>query len=158
MEIDKSSKLQFFGPTINVKIGFDIESYFGKKPVSFDSQEEHVALIDTGASESCIDSELAALYNLPVIDRRPYHGINGLNYFNLHLCQIHIPELNFTMHGKFSGVHLSDGGIENYKALLGRDFLKNFKFEYDGYKGNFKITIPEDRILELIDSSKTHED
>ena len=36
----KSSKLQFFGPTINVKIGFDMESYFGKKPVSFDSQEE----------------------------------------------------------------------------------------------------------------------
>ena len=67
-----------YGPTLIVSIGFD-PNYNPATPtvlpipgiVGVD------ALVDTGASESCIDSLLAAQLNLPVVDKRPISGIHG---------------------------------------------------------------------------------
>jgi hypothetical protein len=49
------------------------------------------ALVDTGATESCIDSMLATQLGLPVADKRMVAGIHGSQEVSFHLAQIHIP-------------------------------------------------------------------
>jgi predicted aspartyl protease len=92
------------------------------------------ALIDTGASSSCIDAGLAMQLNLPIINRETFAGVGGLHAFNVHLAQIRSPELKFTFYGAFAGVGLAAGG-QRHSVLIGRDFLSHFKMVYDGTTG-----------------------
>lgn len=131
--------LEYRGPTIFVQIGFDH---------NFDSNKESVpnlpatllpALVDTGASESCIDSTLAEELGLPVDNRQTVSGVHGAQQVNMHPAQIYIPDLDFLMSGLFAGAHLQAGG-QHHRALLGRDFLRNFTMTYDGRTGTVRIT------------------
>ena len=97
-----------FGPTLTVRIGFDDQFGPGRDP-DF-PETEYQALVDTGASHSCIDSGLAASLKLPVIDRVGLAGALGGGQVNLHLAQILIPSLQTTVYGGFAGVHLHAGG------------------------------------------------
>jgi gag-polyprotein putative aspartyl protease len=129
-----------YGPTLIVSIGFD-PNYNPATPtvlpipgiVGVD------ALVDTGASESCIDSLLAAQLNLPVVDKRPISGIHGKEEVNMHLAQIYVPALAYTIYGAFAGVHLVAGG-QTHKALLGRTFLRRFRLIYEGDTGSVTIS------------------
>jgi predicted aspartyl protease len=96
------------------------------------------ALVDTGASESCIDGTLAAALKLPVVDRRMTAGAHGAKEVNMHLAQIHIPSLKFTIYGAFAGVDLHAGG-QIHSALIGRTFLQHFKMIYDGTTGSVEL-------------------
>src|SRR5205823_6239775 len=98
-------------------------------------------LVDTGASESCIDSLLAAQLNLPIVDRRPTSGAHGSLEVNMHLAQVRIPALNFTIYGAFAGVRLAVGG-QTHRALIGRTFLQRFTMVYEGRTG--AVTISSD--------------
>ena len=128
-----------YGPTILVQIGFDPE--FGlsaSRHPNLPANTFH-ALVDTGATESCIDSALAIELNLPVVDRRLVAGVHGANEVNVHLAQIHIPALPHTIVGMFAGVHLTAGG-QPYSALIGRTFLRNFNMTYEGRTGAVVIS------------------
>ena len=59
----------------------------------------------------------------------------------MHLAQIHVPSLNFTIYGAFAGVHLKTGG-QIHQALIGRTFLQNFTMVYEGLTGT--VTISKD--------------
>lgn len=96
-----------FGPTLRVNIGFD--PAFKPDSVPAPGLTDLPALVDTGASESCIDSLLAAQLNLPIIDRRKVSGVHRSEDVNMHLAQVHVPTLNFTIYGAFAGVHLVAG-------------------------------------------------
>ncbi len=74
---DDPNALVHFGPTIRVKIGFDPEfnPSLPKYP-TFES-EVYPALLDTGATTSCIVSELATYLNLPIVDRQTMSGVQG---------------------------------------------------------------------------------
>src|SRR5437764_11276337 len=81
--------LATLGPTLLVDIGFD---------PTFDPKASNLpvpglrgirALVDTVASESCIDSLLATQLNLPVVDKRRVCGISGPQEVFIHLAQIH---------------------------------------------------------------------
>src|SRR5438093_12968301 len=75
------------GPTTSVEIGFNpdlfhsdpaivqqaIQSAHSQPP----AQQVVEALIDTGASDSCIDEELAQQLQLPLIDHQQGSGIGG---------------------------------------------------------------------------------
>ena len=61
-------------------------------------------------------------------------GILGMGAVNVYLAQISIPELRVSVGGRFVGVHLAAGG-QPYRALIGRDILKNFTMMYDGRAG-----------------------
>ena len=95
--------------------------------------------MDTGATESCLDSDLAVKLNLPIIDRRNVGGIGGLKEVNIHLAHIHIPALGFTLYGAFAGVDLIKGG-QQHNALIGRTFLRHFKMVYDGRTGDVTLS------------------
>lgn len=133
--------LTLLGPTLLVDIGFDANfdpQVIGTVPVTA-MQGVH-ALVDTGAAESCIDSALAAALALPIIDRQSVCGVGGVHEVNLHLAQIYVPELRFTIYGRFAGVNLSAGG-QPHVALIGRTFLRFVTMSYDGKTGKVTITL-----------------
>ncbi|MBP7828736.1 MAG: retroviral-like aspartic protease family protein [Kiritimatiellae bacterium] len=133
-----AEQLVAYGPTIKVDIGFDAtyKSASGVRPVPGIHAVD--ALVDTGATECCIDSMLATQLNLPIVDRRQIAGIHGRQEINIHLAQVHIPSLNFTMYGMFAGVHLAAGG-QPHKALIGRTFLRHCTMAYEGKSGTVRI-------------------
>jgi hypothetical protein len=123
-----------------VDIGFD-PSYSPSKPaISPDLALKSLrALVDTGATTSCIDSGLAMQCNLPIIDRQRVGGIGGVHDVNMHLAQIHVPLLNYTIYGSFAGVDLIAGGQAHY-ALMGRTFLQEFTMLYEGETGSVTLS------------------
>lgn len=126
--------LQLIGPTLYVEIGFD-RNYVprsGGRPRILDVQWP--ALVDTGASNSSIDADLAAELRLPIADQEEWSGIGGATTVNMYLAQIHIPALGSTIYGRFAGVHLYHGG-QPHRALIGREFLRRCTLTYDGKTG-----------------------
>jgi gag-polyprotein putative aspartyl protease len=131
--------LVLHGPTLGVQIGFD-PAYNPQTPTRPPALPQNliVALVDTGATESCIDTGLAMSLNLPVVDRRTVGGVGGAHDVNMHLAHIHIPALTFTIHGLFAGVSLQAGG-QHHQALIGRTFLQGFTMIYEGRTGTVTI-------------------
>ena len=132
------------GPTITVDIGFDptftpAQLALGKVPQS-GIQGVH-GLVDTGATESCIDNLLAVQLNLPIVDRRTVSGSAGSHQVNLYLAQVHMPSLRYTIYGAFAGVNLKAGG-QVHSALIGRTFLRGFTMTYEGRTG--AVTLSND--------------
>lgn len=130
-----------YGPTLFVDIGFDATFRIDARPfITPEPGMKNIeALVDTGASISCIDNILAASLNLPMIDRRPISGVHGRGDANVYLAQVHVPTLEFTIYGEFMGVDLQAGG-QWHKALIGRTFLKNFTMTYEGRTGSVVIS------------------
>ena len=135
----RPDRLANFGPTLWVQIGFDPNFRDIKGFVPEIPPEPYPALVDTGASDSCIDSQLAVEIGLPIIDRRQVSGVHGAFAVNVHLAQIYDANLDIILHGRFSGVHLAAGG-QPHRALIGRDFLRNFSMLYEGRTGNVTIS------------------
>ena len=128
------------GPTLFVNIGFDPD--YNDRPTAPPPQpgiNDVCALVDTGARESCIDSILAAQLNLPIVDRRYIASAHGAEKANMHLAQIHVPSLRFTIYGTFAGVHLQAGGMI-HQALIGRTFLQNVTMVYEGLTGTVSMS------------------
>ena len=139
---DGAQLLINIGPTILVNIGFDPSwqpNHPGPIPVAGIADVQ--ALIDTGATESCIDSLLATQLGLPIADNKPISGVHGSQTVNLHLAQIHVPSLDQTIYGLFAGVHLAAGG-QPHRAILGRTFLRHFVMIYAGSTGSVTLTRP----------------
>jgi predicted aspartyl protease len=132
--------LAVWGPTLLVDIGFDPNYNAAQATPPIAGIQGIYALVDTGASESCIDSLLATQLNLPVVDRQTVSGAHGGGEVNMHLAQVHIPNLGKTIYGIFAGVHLQAGG-QVHKALIGRTFLRHCKMVYDGQTGNVTIEV-----------------
>ena len=135
---DDLEHLVRFGPTLRVLIGFDPDFRPEDGGSLALSATEYAALIDTGAQESCIDSDVAAALDLPMVDERSVSGAHGLAPVNVHLAQIRIPALRYTIYGQFCGVHLHAGG-QPHSALLGRTFLRELTMVYDGQSGSVRV-------------------
>jgi hypothetical protein len=129
------------GPTVLVKIGFD-QTYDPARDVGVRVPDlpdpPLLALVDTGAVESCIDAGLAMRLALPIIDRRRVSGVHGVAEVNVHLAHVHIPTLGFTQYGPFCAVELIAGG-QAHQALIGRTFLQHFTMVYEGRSGTVTI-------------------
>ena len=132
--------LKRFGPTLFVDIGLD-PSYApqSRNPESISVASDLPALVDTGASETFIDTQLAIALNLPIIDRdQPLAGAGGEHKADVYLARVRIPALDFTIYGKFYGVNLTEGGVM-HRALIGRTFLQDHMLVYRGKTG--KVTL-----------------
>ena len=128
-----SKWLAIVGPTVHVKIGFDPNHRMDSENLPALPDTLHPALVDTGASESCIDSALAEALKLPVVDRKPISGALGPGESDIYVAQVYVPNAG-TISGRFAGVHLLAGGQPHY-ALLGRLFLLHFEMLYNGTTG-----------------------
>jgi len=135
--------LTTWGPTLFVDIGFDPNYNPSGAPlqVPVSGITGVRALVDAGASESCIDAILAAQLNLPIIDKRLISGVGGSHSVNIYMAQVHVPSLAFTLYGPFAGVDLT-AGCQIHRALIGRTFLQNFTMIYEGLTGTVKLSRP----------------
>jgi predicted aspartyl protease len=146
LPLSGKAALSLRGPTLLVDIGFD-PAFFGSAlptmpsgaataPVAIPSVQVP-ALIDTGASESCIDEQLAQQLQLPLINTTVTSGIGGSVTLNMYLAHISIPGL-VTEYGQFTGVHLQAGG-QFHRALIGRKLLDDVLLVYDGDSGLVRL-------------------
>lgn len=131
--------LMLNGPTLLVNIGFDPDYKAGAQAPPKAGIELMHALVDTGATESCIDNLLAAALKLPIVDRRSVSGSAGRHVANVYLAQVHIPTLRYTIYGAFAGVDLAAGG-QPHSALIGRTFLRGFTMVYEGRTGTVTLS------------------
>jgi predicted aspartyl protease len=123
-----------YGPTLYVNIGFDSNWIPNDGKIPNPGANKIEALVDTGATISCIDDQLAQDLKLPVIDKRSMGGVGGEHVATIYLAQIFVIALNKTIYGDFAGVHLKAGG-QVHQALLGRTFLRYYTMTYDGKTG-----------------------
>ena len=139
--IGQPDTLARVGATLDVRIGLDL-SYDpnGVNPPDL-GVRLFSALIDTGASESGIDADLADDLRLPVVDRQTIAGVHGAASLNLHIAQMHVPDLGYAMRGEFIGVHLTRAGLP-YFAIIGRDILRHLSMTYDGTTGSVTLESP----------------
>lgn len=132
--------LTYHGPTLEVQIGYDFNFRIDDMTNRPNLPNTPLfALVDTGATESCIDSTLALNLGLTVVDRKRVAGVHGTHPVNYHIAQIYIPSLDFTIVGTFPGADLTNSGL-NHSALLGRTFLQHFKMTYEGRTGCVSIS------------------
>ncbi len=130
-----SAQLVALGPTLQVIVGHQPPDGQQQDP---ENTETVLGLIDTGASESCIDAQLAERLGLPIIDVRTIGGAGGPSEHNVYLAQILIPSLDMPQYGSFTGVNLVDGG-QHHQVLLGRTFLRNTIMIYDGFRAQVTV-------------------
>ena len=122
------------GPTTDVTVGWMVENEEDNIPDVVPTK----AFIDTGASESCIDEDIAIQLQLPVVDIIQIAGVGGAQEHNVYAAEVTIPGLEFKQYGRFAGVHLLDGG-QQHGVLLGRSFLQTMIMVYDGRRGHVSI-------------------
>lgn len=137
-DISGQELLVTYGPTLAVEIGFD-PGFPDDKPRPDLPANQIRALVDTGATHSCIDSDLALELGLPIVEREYIAGVHGVAPVNMHLAQIYIPALDHTIVGRFAGIHLS-ASSQTHLALLGRTFLQHYTMVYEGRIGRGAIT------------------
>ena len=107
------------GPTISVLVG---QPPLPDEPTTDQPKlEQVIALIDTGATTSCIDEKFATDLGLTVIDEQTAHGIGGPKLHSRFLVFMQVPELSTHKTGNFLGVDLKG----RQPVLLGRDFLSD---------------------------------
>lgn len=137
--VSGSVMLVLLGPTLLVDVGFDSNYKGPPAPPPVPGIKGVRALVDTGATECCIDNLVAAQLTLPIVDRRQIAGVHGSHAVNVHLAQVHVPSLGFTVYGAFAGVDLAAGG-QQHRVLMGRTFLQAFTMVYEGRTGTVTLS------------------
>jgi len=89
------------------------------------------SLIDTGASNTCIDVGVATALGLPIINRVTVQTPAGPTQQNVFAAKLSFPgaDLPVLSFIEACGAELINQGIV---ALIGRDFLENKTLIYDG--------------------------
>ncbi len=127
------------GPTLLVNIGLDPEYNYAETGVALNSDATQVkALVDTGATFSCIDEDLAQSLDLPLVDRQTMISLSGQCEVNLYLAHVTIPAMSFFQRGIFYGCSVNEAAW-HHRAVLGRTFLRDMVLIYDGPTGSVRI-------------------
>ena len=96
-----------------------------------------LALIDTGASVTCIDQEAARTAGLAIVDSGPMHSATHENHIvPIYAGMIQIQTFPAFRTTRAYGAHLEPQGVI---ALIGRDMLASCMFTYNGADGSFSL-------------------
>ena len=132
--------LQMRGPVLQVTV--TVEQNVGKGLVSrgkpLPAPKAGWALIDTGASNTCIDEQAAQEMGLPIIDvgamQSATHEKVACNIYPV-LIQTPIVDLNSI---RTIGAALAGQGL---LILIGRDVLQRCNLFYNGLAGQFTLSV-----------------
>ena len=127
-----------FGPSLEVVV-----SPFVDPPQPPTEGHTTYALVDTGATQSCIDIQIAESLELPVVDFVMIAGAAGASRHPLYAARVAVPALEIFQFGAFAGVGLA-AGEQPHRVLLGRTFLQGTVMIYDGVRA--QVTIASYRI------------
>lgn len=103
-----------------------------------------MALVDTGASVTCISAEVAAMAGLQVAGKQRMSSATEAREVNTYLADVALP---FGAAGKSTMAMVSEAmmlmefnaGSAKYQALLGRDIIARGLFSMIGYDRRFTI-------------------
>ena len=128
------------GPTIQVVVGVEehIAQKLAQQGVSLPVPISGWALIDTGASSTCIDDAAAQKLHLPVVDvvtiASASHSATQQNVYPIQIDFMGVPiKINAP---RAVGAPLA---AQNLLVLIGRDALQNCTLFYNGLAGTFTI-------------------
>lgn len=132
------------GPLIDVLVGVSIprQTALHAAGQSVPPPVQIRALIDTGASCTCIDPSVPQRLGLAPTGVAPMHTPSTgeqphtANQYDVSLVLLH-PTLNMTLHTV--PVAESQLAIQGIQGLLGRDVLKSCLFIYDGQAAMFTL-------------------
>lgn len=99
------------------------------------------ALIDTGATVSGINAEIARSLNLQPVGKRPIMTAHGLAHIEHYLFRVGVYPDGWNAPYPYifnEVIGLSLSGTENFSALLGMDILRNCDFSIDR-SGNCRL-------------------
>lgn len=132
-KLSAGSLLRVAGPILPVRVAASVAP--GQPPKPDASDKTVNALIDTGATDLCIDTQLAAQLGLKIIDRGPVGGIKGTTDHDMFLGKVIIETLGMGMDGKLIGIELDP----TTPIVIGRDFLQGVVMIYDGINGTVTL-------------------
>lgn len=138
--IHRSPNLHLAGPIIEIVVvppPAVIESL--KKAGKAVPSQKAIALIDTGASGTCIDNSIAAALGLVSHDVRRVQTAGGEDTQQLYDAGIILP----IAPQNIFVVQVLEAKIQNqpYRALLGRDILKRCTLCYNGWDNSYTLHI-----------------
>jgi predicted aspartyl protease len=126
----KISNLRSVGPFVEVTI---YDPAFPSNPV------KGMALIDTGATCSCIDATVAKRLNLIGYNKIQVFSPTGNMMSDMYEVEIIFSEL---IHVPIESLVLSaDLTPQPYLALIGRDILSDFIFTYNGKENSYQLEL-----------------
>ena len=130
------------GPIVNLGVGKPNTMTPGA--AAQDAARAYVALIDTGASITCLSPKVAEEVGLQPIGKRPTASAHGVQEVNLFLADIALPFGDPTkgalaMAAQSMQVMEFQPGPAVYQALLGRDIIYGGLFAMTGYDKRFTI-------------------
>jgi predicted aspartyl protease len=140
VQVPPAAALQLRGPILQVSV--TIEQNAGKglvaqgKPLPV--PKSGLALIDTGASSTCIDEQAAQDLGLPVIDVANMQSASHEKHqCNVYPVQIITPIVTLNA-PRAMGAALASQGL---LVLIGRDVLQNCNLFYNGPAGQFTLSL-----------------
>lgn len=141
VDINPSIALLQRGPVIQVSV--TIEQNAGKALVTqgkpLPAPKTGLALIDTGATGTCIDEKVAQELGLPVIDVAKMTSATHVDQqCNVYPVQINIPPILVLNSPRTMGAALAAQGL---MVLIGRDVLRNCNLFYNGPAGQFTLSM-----------------
>lgn len=126
------------GPILDVEISLPLN--IGK----LRGQPQNIitrALIDTGATISCISPNIAGTLGLNPINQIPLRGVSQIVNANVYVIDFTFPGSGIMMRNWQIAEAIQLTGPD-YEMLLGRDVLSNFLFVYDGETGTIGLEAP----------------
>ena len=140
--IPSGTALMQRGPIVQVTIGVEqnIAQQLLSQGIPLPQPVPGVALIDTGATSTCIDEEVAKQLNLPVIDVVSIASAShAYAKQNVYPSLIEVVGIAIKFNAlRAIGVPLVNQGIH---VLIGRDLLQHCTLFYNGMIGSFTLSI-----------------
>ncbi len=103
-----------------------------------------LALIDTGATRSCVDSQVISTLGVNPIGITVLGTARGRSQHHLYPAKFSFPAIRFEVEfGSVVGVDLTGQGAGKTRivALIGRDVLSRCILIYHGTKGSFSLAL-----------------
>lgn len=142
MELPSTMALRLRGPCVQVTVSIaqSFAAQLQQQGLPVPQPVSGFALIDTGASTTCIDAGTAERMGLPVIDVVPMSSAaHAATEQNVYPAQIEVAGIPMSIDASHAiGVVLAPQG---FVALIGRDVLQHCTLFYNGLTGEITLSI-----------------
>lgn len=142
IQLSAPQALQIRGPVLQISVSLEqsFADALAKQGKALPNPVSGVGLIDTGASDTCIDDETAQQLQLPVIDvcnmTSASHAATQQNVYPVQIQVVGFPiRVNVP---RCIGANLKPQGL---LLLIGRDFLQHGTLIYNGMAGEITFAI-----------------
>jgi predicted aspartyl protease len=108
---------------------------------TFETQLTTKGLIDTGASDICIDFRLAERLGLKMIDQTMVGVVGATVPAKIYLGRVVIPEIGFDRLMRLYALRVRHA---THEVLLGRSLLQNYIVTFNGPAGIYTFATPAD--------------